>query len=357
MFTRRQFRVWLSGAPLCFSQALHSNSNPTGGSISSSELEEEFKRPQIPQALMSRPARSAEGKASNFPLLKALAEIEVGRAVHFDPAWDGPATAGFEILEDWPKRNEDEVRYYWGTAVYRKTITMPHLGRGQRVLLDLGIVKHIAEVTLNGHNLGVLWTAPWHIDITEAARSGRNQLEVAVSNVWANRLIGDEQQPPDMVWEKADIAGGSYLKEFPDWFLNHGSSLKRALYIYDLEVLHQRFSARTIGPARASEAVVRVVNHEWADYVQHLAFTSFYNSDLLHGHPFRPPGTAVGKSHRCAADQIDEWDGGYQRTHYEGAGRTDLEVARRPFQDAELVARSEDRCLVALGSSVGGRRW
>jgi hypothetical protein len=85
----------------------------------------------------------------------------------------------------------------------------------------LGTVKHIAEVTLNGRNLGVLWTAPWRIDITEAARTGKNQLEVAVSNVWANRLIGDEQQPADMVWEKADMAGGSYLKEFPNWFLKH----------------------------------------------------------------------------------------------------------------------------------------
>jgi len=82
-------------------------------------------------------------------------------------------------------------------------------------------VKHIAEVTLNGENLGVVWTAPWRIDITRAAHPGGNLLEIAVTNVWANRLIGDEQQPPDMVWEQGDpeLKGGSFLREFPEWFL------------------------------------------------------------------------------------------------------------------------------------------
>jgi hypothetical protein len=69
----------------------------------------------------------------------------------------------------------------------------------------------------------VLWTTPWRIDITRDAHSGSNLLEVAVSNVWANRLIGDEQQPPDVVWEKGDpeLKGGYFLKEFPGWFLKH----------------------------------------------------------------------------------------------------------------------------------------
>ncbi len=86
--------------------------------------------------------------------------------------------------------------------------------------LDLGAVKHIAEVTLNGENLGVVWTAPWRIEITKSARPGKNLLEIAVSNVWANRLIGDEQQPPDVVWEQGDpeLKGGSFLREFPEWF-------------------------------------------------------------------------------------------------------------------------------------------
>ena len=84
-------------------------------------------------------------------------------------------------------------------------------------------MKHIADVSLNGENLGVVWTAPWRIEITKDVRPGENLLEIAVSNVWANRLIGDEQQSPDMVWEPGDpeLKGGSFLKEFPEWFLKN----------------------------------------------------------------------------------------------------------------------------------------
>jgi hypothetical protein len=82
-------------------------------------------------------------------------------------------------------------------------------------------VNDIATVTLNGKRLGVVWTAPWRIDITGAVVAGTNQLEVAVANTWANRLIGDEEEPADVTWEIGDekMKGGYFLKEFPDWFL------------------------------------------------------------------------------------------------------------------------------------------
>jgi hypothetical protein len=88
-------------------------------------------------------------------------------------------------------------------------------------LLDLGSVKNLASITLNGKKVGVLWTAPWRIDISSAVIAGENRFEIAVTNVWANRLIGDEQEPADVVWEIGDpkMKGGYFLKEFPDWFL------------------------------------------------------------------------------------------------------------------------------------------
>jgi hypothetical protein len=85
--------------------------------------------------------------------------------------------------------------------------------------LDLGTVHAIAEVRLNGVNLGVIWTAPWRVDISTAARPGDNRLEIRVTNVWANRLIGDEQQAPDCEWAKGDRGFGGPLRKFPDWFL------------------------------------------------------------------------------------------------------------------------------------------
>jgi alpha-L-rhamnosidase len=170
--------------------------------------------------LFSRPVLRNAVKRQDFPRFKTIAEVEGDWRLHFDPAWGGPAAVIFEALEDWTTRKEEGIKYYSGTAIYKKTITIPNLNSGKRVYLDLGAVKHIADVTLNGENLGVVWTAPWRIEITKSALAGENLLEIAVSNVWANRLIGDERQPPDMVWEQGDpeLKGGSFLTQFPEWF-------------------------------------------------------------------------------------------------------------------------------------------
>ena len=79
----------------------------------------------------------------------------------------------------------------------------------------------LAARAICGADLGVVWTAPWHADATKALRSGENQIEIAVTNVWANRLIGDEQEAPDCIFVPGDVnfKAGDFLKEFPDWFL------------------------------------------------------------------------------------------------------------------------------------------
>ena len=95
--------------------------------------------------------------------------------------------------------------------------------QGKKLHLSLGVVKHLATVTVNGRKMGVVWTAPWTIDISDAVVAGDNKIEIAVTNVWANRLIGDEQEPDDMVWQAGDpnFHSGYSLNEFPEWFLNH----------------------------------------------------------------------------------------------------------------------------------------
>jgi hypothetical protein len=105
---------------------------------------------------------------------------------------------------------------------------------GQRLYLDLGKVHHLAEVVLNGTSLGVVWAPPWRIEITDTFVAGDNHLEIACTNVWANRLIGDEQEPPDISWEKSDpiMNGGYYLKEFPDWFLKGKERPSKGRYTF-----------------------------------------------------------------------------------------------------------------------------
>ncbi|HEY0945505.1 MAG TPA: glycosyl hydrolase [Opitutaceae bacterium] len=145
-------------------------------------------------------------KLSNFTTTKEVRTLTGPWTVRFDPAWGGPASAEFPALADWSQSSDDGIRFYSGTATYRKRFdwtatTAP----GQRLRLDLGVVKNVAAVRLNGVKLGVVWTAPWQVEITAALRPGENVLEVDVANLWPNRLIGDKALPPEKRLTRTNI--------------------------------------------------------------------------------------------------------------------------------------------------------
>lgn len=112
--------------------------------------------------------------------------------VSFDPRWGGPGTIVFDELEDWTHRPEEGVKYYSGTAIYRRTFDAP---ASAVTYLDLGAVKNLAHVRLNGEDLGIVWTAPWRVRLGKALRRRRNVLEIEVVNLWPNRLIRDGGLP------------------------------------------------------------------------------------------------------------------------------------------------------------------
>jgi hypothetical protein len=154
-------------------------------------------------------------RSHNFPILKPTAEVTGPWHVSFDPKWGGPADVTFEKLGDWTKRPEPGIRYYSGTATYHTTFD----GAGAE-RLELGLVNHVARVRINGRDLGVVWTAPWSVSIPAGLlKPHGNRLEIEVTNVWANRLIGDEQEPPDCEWLPGHMGHGGFLKQFPDWFV------------------------------------------------------------------------------------------------------------------------------------------
>ncbi len=136
--------------------------------------------------------------------------------VSFQAGRGAPAQAVFEKLISWPDHPEAGIRYFSGTATYRRNLDIPAelLVPGRELHLDLGRVQVIAEVRLNGRKLGILWKAPFRVDLTSAARTGENLLEIEVTNLWPNRLIGDEQLPEDIEW------AGLPLERWPDWLLN-----------------------------------------------------------------------------------------------------------------------------------------
>jgi hypothetical protein len=152
---------------------------------------------------------------------RQLAEITGKWTVQFDPRWGGPKSIDFPSLSDWSQHPNKSIRHYSGTAVYLNDFHISSIDASKKLWLDLGKVKDIATVSVNGKQLGVVWTAPWRIDISSAVVAGVNKVEIAVANTWANRLIGDEQEPADITWEMGDpvLKGGYFLKELPEWFL------------------------------------------------------------------------------------------------------------------------------------------
>ena len=138
--------------------------------------------------------------------------------VRFDPKMGGPAQpANFSQLTDWSKNPDASISHYSGTATYTQSFRWqpPKQLKKQKqqlsgtpstqVYLDLGTVANLAEVRVNGQPCGIAWTPPYRLDITKALRKGGNQLEISVTNTWANRLIGDQALPADQrqIWTPA----------------------------------------------------------------------------------------------------------------------------------------------------------
>jgi hypothetical protein len=161
------------------------------------------------------PGRPRSG-AKNFPTLREIDDVPGPWEATFDPALGGPAApVRFDKLEDWTRRPEAGIRHYSGAVTYRATFRRPAL---RHVVLDLGAVHEFAQVILNGKDLGVLWKRPFRIDVTDALRDGDNRLEVRVTNLWPNRMIGDEALPEDAEWNKGRLV------RWPDWVLQGKSS-------------------------------------------------------------------------------------------------------------------------------------
>jgi hypothetical protein len=181
---------------------------------------------------------SPEKKAqiNDFPSKKTIFTLQGPWQVKFDPAWGGPVTSvTFPVLTDWTKRSENGIKYYSGTAVYVTYFNAPPTVFNTKkdcVYLDLGKVNHIAKITINGVDVGVVWTAPWSLKIPQGLlKQKHNQLSVEVTNVWANRLIGDEQEAADCEWLPGQF-GGAYLKEFPQWFLKGEARPSKGRYCF-----------------------------------------------------------------------------------------------------------------------------
>lgn len=117
--------------------------------------------------------------------------------VEFPAGWGAPQAIVLEKLISWTAHPDEGVRHFSGTATYTAEVDVPAALLRKGCYLDLGSVKEIAEVTINGNRAGVLWKLPFRADVSRWLQAGRNRIEVRVTNLWPNRLIGDAALPAD----------------------------------------------------------------------------------------------------------------------------------------------------------------
>ena len=115
--------------------------------------------------------------------------------VNFPPDLGAPPSVTLDQLSSWTDNSEPGVKYFSGIGTYTKTIDAQAgwFKHGTHVWPDLGDVKNMADVTVNGKSLGLVWHAPYRVDVTGALRAGTNEVTIKVTNAWVNRMIGDEQ--------------------------------------------------------------------------------------------------------------------------------------------------------------------
>jgi hypothetical protein len=145
---------------------------------------------------------------TNAADIRPVQDISGAWTVHFDPKWGGPESAQFDSLVSWPARSEPGIKYYSGTAVYEKTFDLRALqGRtkASRFFINLGDVRELAEVKLNGRSCGIVWCPPWRVDVTDTVKPGENKLQIEVVNFWPNRIIGDASLPQDQRLTRTNI--------------------------------------------------------------------------------------------------------------------------------------------------------
>lgn len=154
--------------------------------------------------------------------------------VRFQPGRGAPESVVLPKLESLSHHADDGVRHFSGTATYQRSITVPAsaLGKGRRVYLDLGRVEVLSGVSVNGKDLGVVWKEPYRVDITDVVKPGANSVSLAVTNLWANRMIADAALPEegnfvDAEWQIGEKLAADGKKvpvmarkitALPDWY-------------------------------------------------------------------------------------------------------------------------------------------
>lgn len=137
-------------------------------------------------------------RVRNYGSANTLTTIDKKWNVHFKNEKIGiDKNVEMNLLKDWTEINDDDIKYFSGTAKYRNSFDLEDLPSDKRIFLDIGKADVLANIKINGIEVGGLWTAPWRIDITDYLRVGKNDLGIDVTNLWVNQLIKDKSRSED----------------------------------------------------------------------------------------------------------------------------------------------------------------
>lgn len=139
----------------------------------------------------------ATGIVANYPVAEELLTVSTPWKVTLKPMVGKGKSFEMTKLADLSKSEDDYVRHFSGTATYKTTVKLSSLPAGKRIMIDLGNVREMAKVKINGKYAGGVWTAPYTIDVTDLIKKGKNEIEIDVVNTWVNRLIGDSRLSDD----------------------------------------------------------------------------------------------------------------------------------------------------------------
>jgi len=139
------------------------------------------------------------------PDLPAPKELQGPWTVAFEPGRGAPPEVRLDRLLDWTQHSDPGVRWFSGRATYRTTVELDGHLAALPARLELDGVGVIARVTVNGRELGILWTPPWQLEVSGHLQAGPNQIEIEVANLWINRLIGDAALPPEQRITRTNI--------------------------------------------------------------------------------------------------------------------------------------------------------
>ena len=147
-------------------------------------------------------------RASDIPISKVW-------SLAFPPNWGAPSQLQLDGLQSWTESTDAGVRYFSGTATYRTTVNLPNsqLAARNSLWLDLGEVHEVAAVRINGKPAAILWKTPYCFRADPLLHAGVNAIEVEVTNLWPNRLIGDAQSPNGKHYTWTNIR--KYTKDSP----------------------------------------------------------------------------------------------------------------------------------------------